>query len=308
MAALLNSPVVIKYEDIPMFPTTTVQGHSGELVFGTVGESNTKVVLLKGRFHFYEGHSMQVVGLPGRLFKLLGCEVMITTNAAGGINRSFNIGDVMIITDHIALPLMSGNNPLVGSNDAEFGPRFPAMSSAYDASLRKLVLAAGKELGFVGLRSKGVYSMVSGPNYETGAESLFLKQCGADAVGMSTIPEVTMAVHSGLRVLGLSLITNKVVLPGDTTPAATHEEVLATVSGRTEAVQQLVQRVLAHLGTDSWEKCLPKGPLVTDEAETTEATLQEALRAIDVDDTTPMEALVKLKELKKLWARTSGRV
>lgn len=247
LSKVLDKAEVVNYSEIPHFPQTTIAGHAGELVFGYV--DNVQVVCLRGRFHFYEGHPMQKVALPGRLFAALQCEVMIVTNAAGGINRDFNVGDLMVISDHIGLPLMTGNNPLVGPNMGMFGgPRFPPMSSAYDVELRKLLIECAKKLSMDYVREKGVYCMVSGPNYETAAESALLRALGADAVGMSTVPEVTTAVHSGLRVLGLSLITNKVVLPGDEGPPASHEEVLDTVNMRTKEIESLVKNAIIEIG------------------------------------------------------------
>ena len=140
LSAILNNPIAINYRDIPGFPTTTVKGHKGELVFGHVGSNNTAVVCLRGRFHSYEGHDMSICSLPGKLFHLIGCEIMVVTNAAGGINESFNVGDVMLMSDHIGFPLLAGKHPLVGPNDDSLGTRFPAMSEAYDKELRQLLL------------------------------------------------------------------------------------------------------------------------------------------------------------------------
>mmetsp|Transcript_4083 Transcript_4083/g.5446 ORF Transcript_4083/g.5446 Transcript_4083/m.5446 type:complete len:296 (-) Transcript_4083:111-998(-) len=251
LSKVLDKSETVQYKDIPHFPLPTIAGHAGELVFGFVDD--LPVVCLRGRFHSYEGHPMKLVGLPGRLFRALGCDTMIVTNAAGGINSEFQVGDLMVITDHIGFPLMAGKNPLVGPNDDSFGgPRFPPMSEAYDPILGSLVLECAKNLSLDFVRPKGTYVMVSGPNYETAAESAMLKLLGADAVGMSTVPEVTTAVHAGMRVLGLSLITNKVRLPGDDGPAASHEEVLDTVNMRTKDVEGLVKAVLSEIGKPSW--------------------------------------------------------
>lgn len=279
LSSILSNPVTVQYKEIPGFPSTTVQGHKGELVFGTVGASKTQVVCLRGRFHSYEGHDMAVTALPGKLFHLLGCEIMVVTNAAGGIRASFEIGDVMIITDHIGLPLIAGKHPLVGPNDASFGARFPAMSEAYDKDLRKLLLKIGKENKSKWLKNSGTYVMVSGPSYETAAESDMLRRIGADSVGMSTVPEVVSAVHCGLRVVGLSLITNKVALPNRIVQKATHEEVLGTVDMRGRDICTLVEAFLDRID----EK-------VTD-SDLESSNILEDMKEIDLSNTTPLEAL-----------------
>ncbi len=191
----------IPYEEIPHFPVSTLETHAGELLFGSLGER--KVVAMKGRFHYYEGHSMTEIGLPVRVMKQLGVETLLISNAAGGMNPLFEAGDLMIIEDHINL---LGDNPLIGENDDGLGPRFPDMSEPYSRDLIQLAEE-------VALREripvrKGVYVAVAGPNLETRAEYRFLRGIGADAVGMSTVPEVIVAVHSGLRVFAVSVITD----------------------------------------------------------------------------------------------------
>nr|XP_020484259.1 purine nucleoside phosphorylase-like isoform X3 [Labrus bergylta]XP_020514466.1 purine nucleoside phosphorylase-like isoform X3 [Labrus bergylta]XP_029132252.1 purine nucleoside phosphorylase-like isoform X3 [Labrus bergylta] len=197
-----------RYQDIPNFPVSTVAGHEGCLVFGTI--EGTSCVFMQGHFHLYEGYSLCQVTLPVRIFKLMGVESLLVTNASGGICPDFKVGDIMIIKDHINLPGFAGQHPLCGPNDERFGIRFPCMSDAYSKDLRRLVLEAGLELGCNDFIREGVYCMVSGPNFETIAEARMLRILGCDSVGMSTVPEVTVAKHCGLRVLGLSLITNKV--------------------------------------------------------------------------------------------------
>uniref|UniRef100_H2SDU9 Purine nucleoside phosphorylase n=1 Tax=Takifugu rubripes TaxID=31033 RepID=H2SDU9_TAKRU len=208
LADTLKSQNSFAYSDIPGFPQSTVQGHAGRLVFG---ELNGKTcVCMQGRFHMYEGHSLCKTTFPIRVFKLLGVETLIVTNAAGSLVDGLHIGDIMIIKDHINFPGLVGFNPLTGPNDDKFGPRFPAMSSCYDKGLRCLAMEVAKELDVAGIMQEGVYAMVGGPNFESIAEARLLHCLGVDAVGMSTAPEVVVATHCGMRVFGLSLITNKV--------------------------------------------------------------------------------------------------
>lgn len=189
--------------------------------------------------------------------RCINVKLVIITNAAGGLNPNFNIGDVFAISDHVALPQMCGMNSLMGPNDPELGPRFQPMSNAYPDNLRNVATRAAKALGFDFVHPQGTYCFVSGPMYESKAECQFLRQLGGDAVGMSTIPEVTAAHHAGLLVLGLSLITNKVVMPGDTGPAASHEEVIEAVNERSTQMQVFVQKIVEILKTD----VLPNTPV-----------------------------------------------
>ncbi len=190
----------IEYHDIPEFPVSTVEGHSGRLIFGYVGDK--KVVAMQGRFHFYEGYPMDVVTLPIRVMKLLGVETLFVSNAAGGVNTSFKIGDLMIITDHInTMP-----NPLIGKNLDEFGPRFQDMNRCYDPELCKIATDIAERENIK--LQYGVYVGLTGPSFETHAEYRYVKAIGGDAVGMSTVPEVIVARHSGLRVFGVSVVTN----------------------------------------------------------------------------------------------------
>ncbi len=238
-------PEVFPYADIPHFPTSTVAGHAGQLVLGLL--AGVPVCLMRGRVHFYEGYSMQEITLPVRVMARLGVRTCIVTNAAGGINPDFEVGDIMVIQDHINLPGLAGHNPLRGPNDDRLGPRFPDMSNAYSPTLRRLAHQVAGELGLA-LR-EGVYVMVAGPNYETPAELRYLRLIGADAVGMSTVPEVLVARHSGMRVLGLSLITNKVIFtPRDTDePLELHQEVLDVGARRAKELQRLVVGVVERL-------------------------------------------------------------
>ncbi|KAM5441166.1 Purine nucleoside phosphorylase [Microsporum ferrugineum] len=202
------------YGLIPNFPTSTVPGHLGKLVFGLLG-SNVPAVLMVGRAHFYEGHSMQKVTLPVRIFKLLEVETVVVTNACGGLNPDYAVGDVVILNDHLFLAGVSGAHPLRGPNAEEFGTRFPPLSDAYDLELRRTAHRAWKKV--VPAESKrriheGVYAYCSGPSFETRAECRMLRMLGADTVGMSTVPEIIVARHCGMKVLALGLVTNNCVL------------------------------------------------------------------------------------------------
>jgi len=229
---------VIAYEDIPGFPCSTVAGHAGKLVFGKLGAHT--LVCLQGRFHFYEGHSIQKTALPVRVMARLGIKALIVTNAAGGINRSFSEGDIMIIKDHIGIPTMAGNNPLIGLNDERFGPRFPSMTDVYDKEYRNKVFAICERLGFGEFTKTGVYCMVSGPTYESQAELRMIQAIGGDAVGMSTVPEVIVAKHMGLKVLGITLVTNKCIMDYDTNKAPNHKEVLEVGKMRSDCILSVV--------------------------------------------------------------------
>jgi purine-nucleoside phosphorylase len=241
--------VGISYSDIPGFPQVTVKGHAGEMVFGKL--RGTNVMILRGRFHSYEGHTMDVVTLPVRVATALKCKFLLVTNVSGGINSVFNVGDLMFISDHIGIPLLAGKGPLIGPNDESIGPRFPSVSDAYDVQLRNLAISCASDLGMSKfVKPGGTYVMVSGPQFETPAECVMLRNWGADCVGMSTVPEVVVAKHAGLRILGLSLICNKVILPGDTdTPPVSHAEVLATTAARSKDVQELVETILQRIPT-----------------------------------------------------------
>ena len=201
LAEEIEEAIVIPYDQIPFFPTSTVVGHAGQLVYGTL--SGKKVLAMQGRFHFYEGHSMQTVTYPVRVMAALKAHSVIVTNACGGVNESFVPGDLMLITDHINF---TGQNPLIGPNEDEIGPRFPDMSEAYTLTYREVAKEAASQLDLT--LKEGVYMGYSGPTYETPAEIRMSRTMGADAVGMSTVPEVIVAAHSGLKVLGISCITN----------------------------------------------------------------------------------------------------
>ncbi|KAI9274544.1 nucleoside phosphorylase domain-containing protein [Phascolomyces articulosus] len=207
-----SSKVEFPYGDIPGFVTSTVSGHSGKLVFGYLGELKTPTVFMVGRIHLYEGYSPQECTFPVRIMKLLGVETLVVTNACGALNPEFKVGDLMVINDHLSLAAMASQNPLIGPNIESFGPRFPPVSDAYTYALRKLAFRAAFETGISkdDIR-EGVYTYSSGPMYESRSEARFLKEIGADVVGMSTVHEVLVARHADMKVLGLSLITNPVV-------------------------------------------------------------------------------------------------
>jgi len=226
----------IPYADIPGFAPSTVQGHKGQLVIGKL--AGVTVAVMQGRMHFYEGYPLWQVTLPVRVARLMGADTMIITNAAGGINRDFRIADLMLITDHINLVGMAGHHPLIGPNLEMFGPRFPEMTTAYDRQLANCAMQAAQQAGIV-LR-RGVYACVAGPSFETPAELRFLRMIGADAVGMSTVHEVIVARHAGLRVLGLSGITNVARLSVDEGEPPSHEEVM-------QAGAQIAPRMFAVL-------------------------------------------------------------
>lgn len=222
LADTIDDPDIIPTADIPNWPVSTVPGHAGRLVIGTL-EGQT-VLVLQGRTHFYEGYPMDRVTLPIRVMAALGIGTIIVTNASGGLNPDYEAGDLMLIRDHLNFPGMAGNNPLRGPNDETIGPRFPDMTAPYDAQLRALARRVAADAG-VNLR-EGVYAYVAGPSFETPAELRFLQIAGGDAVGMSTAPEVVVARHAGIRVLGISTVAN-LALP-DPPPGMTlnHEEVL----------------------------------------------------------------------------------
>ncbi|MDQ0269312.1 purine-nucleoside phosphorylase [Cytobacillus purgationiresistens] len=225
LADEIENPVKIPYEGIPEFPVSTVEGHAGQLVFGSL--NGVEVVAMQGRFHYYEGYSFETVTFPVRVMKELGVEKLIVTNAAGGINESFSPGDLMLITDHIN---NMGGNPLIGRNDNALGVRFPDMSEAYSKSLTKQAKEVAKGLSLN--IQEGVYVGNTGPVYETPAEVRMLRTLGGDAVGMSTVPEVIVANHAGMEVLGISCISN--MAAGILDQPLNHEEVIET----TEMVKQ----------------------------------------------------------------------
>jgi purine-nucleoside phosphorylase len=236
LAGQIQTEAELPYESIPHFPRSTTVGHTGQLVCGRL--QGVPVVAMEGRFHFYEGYSYRQITFPVRVMKALGAGMLIVSNACGGMNPQFTQGDIMVIEDHINL--MSGN-PLIGVNDDRLGPRFPDMAAPYDRPLIDAALAIARRENFVA--HKGVYVAVTGPNLETRAEYRFLRGIGADVVGMSTVPEVLVAVHSGMRVLGLSIITD-MCLPDALKPAEI-ETILATAERAEPNLRKIVLGILA---------------------------------------------------------------
>ena len=243
LADAVQQPTAIDFHDIPHFPVSSIPGHRGRLVLGELeGQS---VAVMQGRTHYYEGYSIQHVTLPVRVLSLLGVKTIILTNAAGGLNKRFSSGDLMLIVDHINLVGMAGINPLRGPNDAQFGPRFLDMSKAYDRELGRLAWDAAAAEGIP--MHRGVYVGLAGPTFETPAEIRFLRLMGGDAVGMSTTSEAVVARHSGLRVLGISGISNVAIDDADSTSEASHEEVLEAGALMTPRMTAVIRGVLAHL-------------------------------------------------------------
>lgn len=238
-ADAIESPAVLPYGEIPGFPSSTAPGHVGRFVAGEL--DGVRLLAMQGRFHCYEGWDAARIAFPVRVLRAYGVKVLILTNAAGGVNMDFKPGDFMIISDHLNL---SGRNPLVGSNDERVGPRFPDMSRAYDPALRALAkdVAAGLDLGI----HEGVYAWFLGPSFETPAEIRMARLVGADAVGMSTVPEVIAAAHCGLRVLGISCITN--MAAGILNQPITGEEVLEISARRQPDFSALVRGIIIRAG------------------------------------------------------------
>ena len=236
--ARIDNPKVIPYEDIPNFHVSTVKGHAGNLIFGTI--AGKRVVCQQGRYHYYEGHPISETIFPVRVMRALGAETLLVSNAAGGINQDFRVGDIMVIRDHINF---QGTNPLIGPNDARFGKRFPDMTYPYDATYVESIHVRAKELG-LSLRD-GVYISVTGPSYETPAEIRCFRSLGADAVGMSTVNEVIAGNHCDMRVLGLSCIAN--AASGMEDVRLTHEDVAAVIDKMSHQFEELVLKWIETL-------------------------------------------------------------
>lgn len=241
LAESVENAVVIPTPQLPRWPISTVEGHKGRLVIGVL--EGVKVLMLQGRTHFYEGYSMGQVTMSVRVMQRLGCDKMVVTNAAGAINPDFLPGDLMLINDHLNMIGMGGANPLMGPNLDEFGPRFPDMSQPYDRELLKIAREGCDEAGIS--YQEGVYVSLPGPSFESPAELRFLLGIGADAVGMSTVPEVIVARHGGMRVLGVSGISNKANLDGST--MTTHEEVLEAGKVLVPKLTALIRGFLSKL-------------------------------------------------------------
>jgi len=241
LAATVEAAMILPYQELPGWPLSTVQGHQGHLVVGQL--EGQIVAVMQGRVHYYEGYSMAQVTMPVRVMQRLGVEILIVTNAAGAVNPAYEPGDLMLITDHVNLIGMGGLNPLRGPNLDAFGPRFPDMSQPYDRILNDLArkTAAAKNL----LLHEGVYVSLAGPSFESPADLRYLRMIGADAVGMSTVPEVIVARHGSTRVLGISGISNKANLDGNT--ITSHEEVLAAGDVIVPKLTALIRGVLRRL-------------------------------------------------------------
>lgn len=238
LSGMVNDPVVIPYSDIPGFSSTTVAGHAQELIAGTIHDK--KVLLMNGRFHYYEGHSMDTVTFPMRVFSALGINKLIVTNAAGGVGDGLNPGSIMLITDHISVFCPS---PLIGANLDEFGPRFPDMSQIYSEDMiqKARMVAASLNISI----NEGVYFYLTGPQYESPAEIRMVRAMGGDAVGMSTVPEVIVAKHCGMEILGISLITNKAAGLGQ--KKLEHSEVISTARLAQDNLTGLVSTLIGYL-------------------------------------------------------------
>ncbi len=240
-AEALERSVALSYKEIPGFPVSTAPGHAGRFVTGLA--DGVKVLAMQGRFHCYEGWDASQIAFPVRVLRAYGVRILLLTNAAGGVNTDFRPGDFMLIKDHINL---SGRNPLVGANDERIGPRFPDMSSAYDPALRRLARDAAHSLG-IGLH-EGVYAWFLGPSFETPAEIRMARVLGADAVGMSTVPEVIAAAHCGMRILGISCITN--MAAGILDQPITAEEVLEISARRQPDFTALIRAILSRISAE----------------------------------------------------------
>lgn len=236
VVAAIEDAICIDYGDIPGFPKTTVEGHKGQFVIGRCQGKN--IIAAQGRFHYYEGYEMEQVVLPVRTMKMLGVQTLVITNSAGGVNPDFSPGDLMVIRDHINL---SGVNPLRGKNMDCLGPRFPDMTYAYHPALRRIIMSKAEVMGLK--VREGVYAMMPGPSYETPAEIVMLQRLGVDAVGMSTVPEVIAAVHAGIKVAGISCITN--MAAGILDKPLTHKEVIDTAA---HAAKDFARLLLGFIG------------------------------------------------------------
>lgn len=243
MAEGLEDTIIFPYEEIPNFPVSTVEGHVGQLVFGKL--NGIEVVCMQGRFHYYEGYPLWKCAMPVRVMKLVGVTHLLATNAAGGLNPTYKVGDIMLVKDHINLMGFAGNNPLQGPNDERFGPRFPPMNQAYDKHLltkvKQLWIDEGEEEGNI---HEGVYTCLGGPNFETVAELRMLKMLGVDAVGMSTVHEVITARHCDMNVIAFSLITNECITDYECYDEANHEEVIDVGKMRQDALKRFVEKVV----------------------------------------------------------------
>jgi len=238
LADEIQSPVVVEYSEIPNFPLSTVEGHAGQLILGEL--EGKQVMAMKGRFHFYEGYSMEAVTFPVRVMKALGVKLLVVTNACGGLNPKLHPGALMVINDHINF---IGTNPLIGKNEKILGPRFPDMSQAYAPELIQLAHQVGDQLGIA--THEGVYLAISGPNYFSKAELRMVTALGADTIGMSTVPEVIVAAHGGMKTLGISCVTDMAI--PDSLESISHEQVMEVASQTKPRFIKLVKGILSEV-------------------------------------------------------------
>lgn len=245
IADSLEEKQCFPYEIIPHFPVSTVKGHVGQMVFGYL--QGVPVMCMQGRFHYYEGYPLWKCSMPVRVMKLVGVTHLIATNAAGGLNPTYKVGDIMMVKDHVNIMGFAGNNPLQGPNDDRFGPRFPPMNQAYNAELLETGLKIAKEMKIDDIVHKGVYTCLGGPNFETVAELKMLRMAGVDAVGMSTVHEVITARHCDLAVFAFSLITNLCVVDYESHNEVNHEDVMDVGKSMQPILQEFVLRVVLHI-------------------------------------------------------------
>nr|ADD24042.1 Purine nucleoside phosphorylase [Lepeophtheirus salmonis] len=245
LANLLIKPDIFQYDEIPNFPVSTVTGHKSRLLIGLLEE--VPVMVMQGRFHAYEGHSLDKCTMCVRVMKLMGIETLIVTNAAGGLNPDYRVGDVMLLKDHVNIPGMAGKNPLRGPNEERFGERFFGLNNCYDKGLRKMALKIAKSVNITEHVHEGVYAYLGGPNYETVAELRMLHRSGVDAVGMSTVPEVIVARHCKIRVFSFSLITNECIVKEETDETPNHAEVLQTANQMKNVLRDFVRKMIIEM-------------------------------------------------------------
>ncbi|EDS43168.1 purine nucleoside phosphorylase [Culex quinquefasciatus] len=245
LANQLTDADYIDYQTIPHFPVSTVEGHVGRLIFGYL--KGVPVMCMQGRFHYYEGYPLAKCAMPVRVMKLVGCSHLIATNAAGGLHPDYKVGDIMLMKDHINIMGFAGNNPLQGPNDSRFGPRFPNMFNAYDFKLLKKAKEIGRDIGIENNLHEGVYICLGGPNFETVAELKMLRIWGVDAVGMSTVHEITTAVHCGMTCFAFSLITNLCIPSYDLEESPCHEDIVGIGKRQENTLTELVSRMAKHI-------------------------------------------------------------
>jgi len=248
LAELVSQPDIFPYSEIPGFPRSTVPGHAGRLLLGQL--RGIPVLIMQGRFHSYEGYPLWKTAMPVRVMKLIGVEHLIATNAGGGLNNMFTVGDIMVLKDHINLPGFACQHPLRGPNDERFGPRFFPTNDLYNKEYRDLAREVARSLNLDGIVRQGVYAMVGGPNYETVAELKMLRELGVDSVGMSTIPETIVAHHCGMKVFACSLITNMCVVEYNTGIDTNHEEVMEWGRKRANDMKDFIAKMVETISNN----------------------------------------------------------